>query len=162
MELSPARVLLLSLVEPLVLPEFRVEAPAKQPAHLQREPRPELLELSPGSVLLLVGLGGTGLENVAVVTNEDVVSLVVEGDDLAPLELRIVREERAEEAPGAVTQAGGEVVEDQLRNVASGCAVVFNFLREDDVVDFEERSGAGQCVFVGRNVARSRVLLRRA
>lgn len=43
MEGSARGVHLLPLVDPLVLSELRVEGPLLQPAHLQREPRSQLL-----------------------------------------------------------------------------------------------------------------------
>ena len=53
-------------------------------------------------------------------SEEDEVSLVVEGDHLPSTKLRAVGEESSEHAPNCVTEPSGEVVEDHLWLV--GCS----------------------------------------
>ena len=47
-------------------------------------------------------------------SEEDEVSLVVEGDHLSALKLRVVWEERGKHPPNSVSQSSREVIEDHL------------------------------------------------
>ncbi len=50
-------------------------------------------------------------------SEEDVISLVVEGDHLSSLELRVVIEERGKHPSNRVTQSSGEIVQNHLRSM---------------------------------------------
>ena len=67
-------------MDPLVFPEFGVEGSFLQPLQLQREPRPQLLQLRPGLLLLLAVY-------VPMMAHEYEVSLVMKRHDLTTLEL---------------------------------------------------------------------------
>ena len=103
------------LVQPLHLSVLRVEYSVLHPPELERELGPELLQ----SRLLLA------LENVAVVTEEDEVALVVECDDATTLEVGHLVQQTAEHAAHAVAQARVEVVEDHLRLVGRRATVAW-------------------------------------
>lgn len=62
------------------------------------------------------------IKDVPMTTEEDEIALVVKSDDLAAVELRDRREERNEHAADSVTEASGEVVEDEFRGVARGAS----------------------------------------
>ena len=103
------------LVQPLHLSVLRVENSVLHPPELERELGPELLQPR----LLLA------LEDVAVVTEEDEVALVVEGDDATTLEVGNLVQQTAEHAAHAVAQARVEVVEDHLRLVRRRATVAW-------------------------------------
>lgn len=71
------------------------------------------------------GLFGFALvaENVAMTAQEDVVTLVVQCQDLSALQVRVGGKEGAEQVRGQQAQRGGEVVEDQFRDVVRRAAV---------------------------------------
>lgn len=72
-----------------------------------------------------------------MVSEEDVVALVVEGHHASALELWVVREQTGEHAGHGVAQAGVEVVENDLRTVVGGLAHAFDVFAEAQRVDLE-------------------------
>ena len=63
-------------------------------------------------------------KNGPVKSNKDEVSLVVEGDDLPPFELRIVRKQRSKHSSHTVTQACVESIQNELRTVLRNLSTV--------------------------------------
>ena len=82
------------------------------------------------------------IEDVAVLSEEDEVSLVVDGDDASTVEVWTVREERADESADGVSESGVEVVEDELRCVFRHGGVTVDLFGQDDAREFEECSGS--------------------
>lgn len=103
----------LSSEDPLIFSKLGVEGSFLEPLHLEGEPRPELLQ--PGSCLLLFLLvyvskidyvnqsnplkknlcnlfTSYGRHTLPVMSDKNKVSLVVEGDHLTPLVLRVLHE----------------------------------------------------------------------
>lgn len=54
------------------------------------------------------------LEHLPVESEKDEVSLIVKGGDLSTHKLRVLREQSGEQTTNAVSEAGGEVVENHL------------------------------------------------
>ena len=57
-------------------------------------------------------------------SKENEISLVVEGDTLPALELRIMREERCQQTCNRMAESCAEVIEDHLRSVACHTTMV--------------------------------------
>lgn len=68
------------------------------------------------------------IENVSMPAEEDEVSLIVESDNLTPVELRDWREEGNKEASDSVTETSSEIVEDEFGAVSRRSSVFVNFL----------------------------------
>lgn len=68
------------------------------------------------------------IENVSMPAEEDEVSLIVESDNLTPVELRDWREEGNKEASDSVTETSSEIVEDEFGAVSRSSSVFVNFL----------------------------------
>lgn len=68
---------------------------------------------------------------------EDEVALVVEGDDAAPAEGRVLAEEGGEHPSDSVAETGVEVVEDELGLVGGRAAAVRDFLPELEIREAE-------------------------
>ena len=133
MALSARRVHLLALMDPFVFAKLRIERPLLQPTELEGKSRSQFLQARLGLFLLAVLtsivtvfstalVGGHQrfialLENISVMSHKDVITLVVKGGHLPATELCVVRKQAAQEPPGAMSQPGGETVEDQLRHV---------------------------------------------
>lgn len=78
-------------------------------------------------------------------TDEDVVALIRQGDDLSALEFRLGREQRAEEMGRQDTEGCAEVVEDQFGPVVGWVSVAGEFLSLDPIPDGEgEHWSVGQ------------------
>lgn len=124
----------LAFVDPLQLARLGVEGALLQPAELQGEAGPQLLQ----PALLLA------VEDVAVVPHEDVVPLVMEGDHPAAAETRLLVEEAAEHAADPQPQPGAEVVHHDLGLVVGGLAVALRdrqgwWGREEEAEDMKRR-----------------------
>ena len=147
-KLSPRGVHLLPLVEPFILPELRVERPLLQPSHLQRESRTEFLQTRLGLPLTGIGvyLPRALLEDVAMMSNEYEIALIVKRRNLPSLELGVVWEEAAEEPTCAMAEAGGESVKVQLRHVRRRRTVVGHVRGRYDVGDLEECRGSAEAI----------------
>jgi hypothetical protein len=93
--------------------------------------------------LLKVGSRAVSLEFVPVVPEEDKVSLVMEGENLAAVEVGTLREHGSKHAADAVPGHCVEVVEDQLWVVVMACGttVVGDIVAELDSRDTESGSG---------------------
>lgn len=75
-------------------------------------------------------------------TDENVITLVVQSDDLSALEFRLRREECAEQMGSQKTERSTEVIEDQLGPVVGGPAVSRKPLPIDPIADAEVESRA--------------------
>ena len=75
-------------------------------------------------------------------TDENVITLVVQSDNLSALELRLRWEECAEQVGSQKTERSTEVIEDQLGPVLGGSAVSWKALSFDPVADGEVESRA--------------------
>jgi len=80
-------------------------------------------------------------EDISVSSEEDVIALVVEGDDLTALDLRPGREEGFEEMRGYDTQGCAEAVEDEFWEMAGGVAVAGQLFARHEVGDAEVEHG---------------------
>lgn len=150
----------------LPLPLHRVLALAARPAdalvdpaQLERRAGPQFLQagadLFDALELLAVGadhalLGGALVaEHVAVPTQEDVIALVVQRDDLAALELWVVRPEVLKRLCREDTERGAEVVEQELGlclRVSTFCLSLSLARARDLIVDCcNLRSGSLGC-----------------
>ena len=147
-KLSPRGIHFLPLVEPFILPKLRIERTLLQPPHLHRESRTELLQSRLGLLLpsSLVDLPRALLEHVTMMPDKYEIALIVKSGDLPSTELRVVREETTEEAPGAMTEPGGESVQVQLRYVGGRRSVVGDVRRRYDVGHLEEGSGTAEAI----------------
>ena len=103
-------------VDPLVLAKLGVKEPLLKPLEFDGEAWSELLEPRSRPVLFFA-------VNIAVVAHKDEISLVVKGDHLPAFKLRLVGEERAEEATGATAEPSDEIVENEFWDVRRGAAV---------------------------------------
>ena len=74
---------------------------------------------------------------VSVMSEENEVSLVVEGNDSSALELRILREQRGKEPANFETDFGVKVVENEFRNVLSCHTMMLDILLERQTRDLE-------------------------
>ncbi len=74
------------------------------------------------------GLGSVFVKDVAVLSEEDEISLVVEGDNPTAHELRPLRKQRCQHPTHTVSQPRVEVVEDHLWNMARRIAVMIDLL----------------------------------
>lgn len=150
MELPPAGVHLVPLVNPLVFAKFGVEGALLEGAQLEGEPWPQLLD----SHLLLI------LENIPVEAEEDEVTLVVEGGHLAADELGVVGEEGCKEATDAVTQTRGEVVEDHLGGMLRWILTApLHLFTQPDIADLEVSSGTIREVTQDHSIGNPAVLV---
>ena len=93
----------------------------------QGELRPKLLESHP----LLV------FENVTVAPEEDEVTLVVQRDNLAGLELGLLREQGLEQPASGFAQPRAEVVQNEFRDVVGCTAVPVQVLRQNQTANAE-------------------------
>lgn len=64
--------------------------------------------------------------HIPVMTEENIVALIVEGDNSTSCELGIMREQAAEHPCDGASELGGEVVQDNLREVRCRLANVLN------------------------------------
>mmetsp|Transcript_43599 Transcript_43599/g.132688 ORF Transcript_43599/g.132688 Transcript_43599/m.132688 type:complete len:369 (+) Transcript_43599:480-1586(+) len=140
MELAPRRVHLLPLVEPLVLPELRVEGALLEPPHFERKSRSQFLKtrrrlLLPRGFVRFPPL----FEYVAMMPHEDVISLIVKRRHLPPLKLSVVRKQAPEEPSGPMSQPRRESVQYQLRYVRARSAFERHVVRAHHVRHLEER-----------------------
>lgn len=94
----------MSLVNPFILAELGIESALLKRAQLERELGPELLKTD------LFGVA----EDVAVVPEEDKVTLVVKRDAVAAFVLRVVWEKRGERAAHLKAQTCVEIVQEDL------------------------------------------------
>lgn len=109
----------------LVFTVFSVEQTVLQRTQLQREPWPKFLQ--PHDLAFLV-------EDVAVLSEEDKVALVVEGGDAPPAELRFLVEETGQHATNALTESRVEVVQDHFRLMGRHLAsVLFDSTRQNQL-----------------------------
>ena len=74
-------------MDPFILPELRVEDSLLQILQLEGESRAQLLEIR-------LELFSIFLVDVTMMSNENKVTLIVEGHDLSPFELRILAKEQ--------------------------------------------------------------------
>jgi hypothetical protein len=108
-------------VHPLVLAVFGVKPALQHPPHLEGKLRAQFLQLCALHRLS---------EFVAMVTHENEVALVVHRNHFATSELRVVWEERAEQATHSVSESSGESIQDHFRDVKGCRPVVLNVLAE--------------------------------
>ena len=94
----------MSLVNPFILAELGIESALLERAQLERELGPELLKTD------LFGVA----EDVAMVPEEDKITLVVKRDAMAAFVLRVMREERGERTAHLKAQTCVEVVQEDL------------------------------------------------
>ena len=106
-------------MNPFIFAKLGIESSFLQWAQLERKARPELLNADFARVT----------KYVAVVAHENVVALVVEGDHVAALVLRVVRKEGRQRATDLQTQPRVEVIHDDLGLVASETAAVLYLVR---------------------------------
>ena len=90
---------------PFIVAKLCIKCSLLEPLELDGELGPDLLEAGALPVLL---------EHIPVAAEKDIVALVVPRDHLTPRELRLVREEVAEEPPYRVAEARVKVIDDEL------------------------------------------------
>lgn len=122
----------MTLQNPLVLPELGVKRVLLETLQPQRKPGPHLLQ----SHLRLI------LKLVPVMANENIVSLVVEGDNPATVKVRIELEQRGEQPTDRKTQPRFKVIHHDLGFVGRILRPVLNLLAILDIADPEERCWA--------------------
>ena len=133
MKLSSGGIHLLALMNPLVFTKLCIERPLLQPTELEGKSRSQFLQARLGLFLLAVlaapvtifstsFIGGHQwlvalLEYVSVMSDKDVIALVVKGGHLPTTELSVVREQTAQKSTGTMTQPGRKAIEDQFRHM---------------------------------------------
>ena len=118
---------------PLIFRVQRVKCPHLEISRLQRESRPQFLQLR----LLLA------LKHISVLSHEDVISLIVERYDAPAIELRRCREHGAQEPAEPAAEPRVEIVEDELGVVIGDRAAARDVLVRNERRYLEHRGGAG-------------------
>lgn len=110
---------------------FLLDTPL-QTSQSQRELRTQLLQ----TYSLLV------LEHISVASEKDPVTLVVKSDHLTTHKLGLLGEQGLEKSSDSLTESGGKVVEDKLRNMISASTMANNLLGQLERRDGEVESGS--------------------
>eukprot|EP00978_Attheya_sp_CCMP212_P000884 scaffold1902_cov45-Attheya_sp.AAC.1 len=158
-------------MEPFVFTELTVKGTLLNPAHFKSKPGPQFLKacrcfgwrwLLGG--FLTVFLGGfcrsrsrghsrslffSSFKDVSVVSDKDVIALVVKGGHLTSSKLGIVREQTAQKAACSMTQSRREPIQDQFWNVTGSGTMVLNVGRRNDVGHLEKGGGTGRGTGIG-------------
>lgn len=99
-------------------------------------------ECEPWSDFLQVCFLAVLVELVSVVSKEDEVSLIVEGDGGSRFEVGLLREQTREESADSSTEFSVEIVQDEFGEVVGWSAVSGDVLVQLIVGDFEDRGGS--------------------
>ena len=78
-------------------------------------------------------------ENVSMLSEENVISLIMKRDDLAPFEFGHLRKERREHASDSSSQTRLEIVQNQFRQVRRRRVAAFRLFAQPNVAHFEMR-----------------------